>query len=338
MGSYLEEVGSLTNGLYSSGLSSLIDTWANELSYASLCQFIHIVTGCEQLSISGVQSYLLRRAASISSDWASKAQIDTTIEVVETIDVEDAAQPEVLVFMDDVGVKAQKPHKKIARTEADAKRLDTTTVLVESTIKGDFVPLTEGIDRLGQTIYPIPQAIADTLTQLHDTQLPLPIVAITDGARSIRLCLWAVFGSQVRIILDWYHLQLKIKNMMSMIAPTKADKALYIEELGALLWQGHVTKALDYLKALPRVKNKDAHSNLCTYLEKHAQEIINYERRKQQGKAIGSGRGEKLNDTIVAHRQKKKGMAWAITGSKALAVIKTYELQKNREINLKPAA
>lgn len=338
VGDYLSEVGGLTNGSYTAGFGELVETWANEVSYAALCRLIGAVTGEHQLTAAGVQSYLVRKAAAISAEWVAQAQPIAPISVVKTIAIYDAESTEVLLFMDDVGVKAQKPQKNIARTDNDAKRLDTTTVLVESRVKGDFIPLTEGINRAGQTIYPIAQAIIDTVTAQHDTRQPVSVVAITDGARTIRLTLFAVFGTAVCIILDWYHLRLKVKNLMSMIAPTKAHKEVYIKDLSTLLWHGQVADALAYLAELPAVKNDDARTTLCTYIEKHATEIINYDRRKEQGKTIGSGRGEKINDTIVAHRQKKKGMAWSLVGSKALAIIKTKELQKKRCDKLKNAA
>jgi hypothetical protein len=59
---------------------------------------------------------------------------------------------------------------------------------------------------------------------------------------------------------------------------------------------------------------------------KHHDEIINYQQRKKIGKPIGSGRGEKANDLIVAHRQKKKGMRWAKMGSRALAILRVEQL------------
>jgi hypothetical protein len=337
-GSYLEEVGGLTNGSYTEGFGALVESWSNELSYALVSRLIETVTGTAQLSKSGVKSYLVRKAAAISTSWVAQAAPIKVIEVVENIDIYDADSAEVLMFMDDVGVKAQKPQKNIARSDKDAKRLDTTTVLVESTTKGDFLALTEGIDAAGQTIYPIEQALFDAVVVLHGTSKPVPIVAITDGARTIRLSLLAVFGTSVRIILDWYHLRLKVKNLMSMIASNKADKELYIKDLSNLLWYGQVSDALTYLAALPRLKNEAVRVQLCTYIEKHAHEIINYDLRKKQNKTIGSGRGEKINDTIVARRQKKKGMSWSASGSKALAVIKTQELKLKRNQKLKNAA
>jgi hypothetical protein len=67
-------------------------------------------------------------------------------------------------------------------------------------------------------------------------------------------------------------------------------------------------------------------SELVSYLEKHACEIIDYERRAKAEKVIGSGRMEKAVDRAVGMGQKKKGMSWSETGSHALALLKIVEL------------
>ncbi|MEY4504576.1 MAG: hypothetical protein RL154_872 [Pseudomonadota bacterium] len=284
------------------------------------------LTDTEPLSASGIQSYVLRKAFSISKTWLSDSHQNIQhLAVVGDIDVLSPDSTEVILMMDDVGVKAQKPHKVIARQAEDAKRLDTTVILVQ-TPTGQYEYATSGIDKEGNTIYPVNQAIIDKVVDLHGIDKPLPIVAITDGARSIRNTLHLIFGMTVCIILDWYHLQHKVKNLMSMIATNKEDKILYINDLNSLLWNGEVDEAIIYLDDMRRVKNQAKHKELRDYLEKHKDEIINYSTRKANGKTIGSGRGEKGNDLIVAHRQKKKGMAWSRKGSSALAILKTYRL------------
>ena len=60
--------------------------------------------------------------------------------------------------------------------------------------------------------------------------------------------------------------------------------------------------------------------------EKHSSEIINYKRRSQTGKTIGSGRAEKGVDLTVGSRQKNKGMSWRPLGSRALSLLKVVEL------------
>jgi len=63
-----------------------------------------------------------------------------------------------------------------------------------------------------------------------------------------------------------------------------------------------------------------------TYLDKHQAEIIDYDRRKQAGKPIGSDRIEKAVDQVIGHRHKRKGMSWRPQGSRALALLKVLEL------------
>jgi hypothetical protein len=94
------------------------------------------------------------------------------------------------------------------------------------------------------------------------------------------------------------------------------------------LWDGKTTEALDYRAPIPTVKNQETFEELVGYRTKHQTEIMDYDQRPKAGKTIGRGRCEKATDGIVAHRQKKKGMAWSRSGSKALAILKTCPLNK----------
>ncbi len=323
---YLRLATGISSEHYSPCLQEVIEKWSDKLSYADVSTLLEELSGEQIVSPSGVKSYLLNKAAAISSGWVEAQEAMSPIAVVETIDVLDADSREVLLMIDDVGVKAQKPHKLVARCDSDAKRLDTTVILVQDP-EQRYHYATSGIDKQGKTVYCVEQAITDKVTKLHDTTQPLPIVAITDGARSIRNTLHAVFGLSVCIILDWYHLSHKVESLMSMIAVNKELKEQYVKELKELLWNGEVQKAIDYIDKM-RVKNPIKQKELRDYLEKHRAEIIPYQLRQSNGKTIGSGRGEKANDLIVAHRQKKKGMAWSKAGSSALAIIKTNRLNK----------
>lgn len=368
---------SLVNGLdspyFSDGVDKFMLNWVSCLGYQKLSDLLEQYTGHPILSDGGIKKYVLRKAVSISELWElgrdKTEEAVLKIAVQKDINVYDKEAGEVILMMDDVGVKAQKPHKKVARIKTDAKRIDTTVVLIsieeqsgkisqepaqtaekimildsddaiksDNAIKDDkkgkplYFPLTEGINKRGEVTYPIKLAIYYTLKQLYLAQNPdrqLPIVAITDGARSIRITLHELFGEDLFIILDWYHLRLKVKNLMSMIAVNKTLKELYIKDLGALLWRGKAAEALEYIAQITEVKNQDKLDELAGYIQKHQSEIIDYYTRQLAGKTIGSGRCEKANDIIVANRQKKKGMAWSRSGSKALAIVKTNQLQLN---------
>ena len=155
----------------------------------------------------------------------------------------------------------------------------------------------------------------------------LPIVAITDGAKDIRLRLWRVFGGQVTIILDWYHLNKKVWNLMSMIARNKIQKENAAKEVVGLLWEGLTDDAILYLQKM-EVKNQIKQTELIEYLQKHKVEIINYKKRKEAHKTIGSGRAEKGVDMVVAHRQKNKPIAWSENGSYALSTLRAEFLNR----------
>ncbi|MBV8885402.1 MAG: hypothetical protein JO235_15605 [Chroococcidiopsidaceae cyanobacterium CP_BM_RX_35] len=65
---------------------------------------------------------------------------------------------------------------------------------------------------------------AKVMQEYGDETRFLNIVAITDGARVIRNRLLAIFGVAVTVILDWYHLCKKLRQLMSMIAVNKSEK------------------------------------------------------------------------------------------------------------------
>lgn len=143
---------------------------------------------------------------------------------------------------------------------------------------------------------------------------------------SIRCRLESVFGKQVRVILDWYHLARKVRKLLGSIARNKAEKSEHLKFLFSHLWQGKAVAAIEYLQHQVKTKNHESLKELMTYLSKHQSEIINYQCRQQAEKPIGSGRVGKAVDLVVGHRQKKKGMSWTAKGSQALAVLKVAEL------------
>ena len=69
---YLTLYSGLSSGPYSSCLCDFIEDWSDDLSYAKTSKLLLQLTGTEVLSSSGVQSYLERRAESISKSWVAK--------------------------------------------------------------------------------------------------------------------------------------------------------------------------------------------------------------------------------------------------------------------------
>jgi len=113
---------------------------------------------------------------------------------------------------------------------------------------------------------------------------------------------------------------------MGMIAEDKDTKRHYLKEILPQLWCGQLSKVISYLQNQVRARSPDSLQELLTYLKKHDSEIIDYRRRQQAGKTIGSGRVEKGVNVVVGHRQKNKGMSWSERGSRALAILKVVEL------------
>ena len=110
-----------------------------------------------------------------------------------------------------------------------------------------------------------------------------------------------------------------------MVAHDKVEGERMEGRVLSLLWRGRDSEALSYLRSV-KARREEALSSLVLYLENHASEIIDYERRAKAGKTIGSGRMEKAVDLVVGIRQKDKGMSWSEAGSRALALLKVVEL------------
>jgi len=159
----------------------------------------------------------------------------------------------------------------------------------------------------------------------------LSVVALTDGAKTIRADLSALFGAGVRVVLDWYHLSKRVYQQLSMAAHSMPEREDWERQVLAWLWRGDVGRAEEFLAGVvPR--NGKALADLLGYLDKHREEIIDYKRRREAGKPIGSGRMEKCVDQVVGHRQKGKGMSWTKDGSRALALLKMAELNARQPL------
>jgi hypothetical protein len=204
--------------------------------------------------------------------------------------------------------------------------VNTDVVLLQKS-NGAFEYLSAGIDNAGNESVSLARIVQTRMIQEYGKeQDALNLVAITDGAKTIRLRLLEIFGVAVTVILDWYHLGKKLRELISMIARNKVEKSTHLRELFQHLWHGRVEEALKYLHSWVQPRNGEKLAELVGYLEKHRTEIIDYERRKQAGRTIGSGRVEKGVDQVIGHRQKQKGTSWRPKGSKALAILKILEL------------
>jgi len=234
--------------------------------------------------------------------------------------------PEIAV--DDVGVKKQKPHRQPhAKSDKERKRAWTTVADVRCgsaryTLTGDGVP----------TVLRLTSALL-TESHMHEANL----LFFTDGQRTLKDSIfdfWGVRGG-IRLILDWYHLQHKCRELGSLgLCGSIAAKKVHIEQLCRLLWYGLVDRAQAYIDALPpeAVRKPEVLETVKGYLERNRSHIPCYAARKRLGLRCSSNTVEKENDIVVATRQKHNGMGWSEDGSHALATLAA--VRRNGEAEL----
>jgi hypothetical protein len=155
---------------------------------------------------------------------------------------------------------------------------------------------------------------------------PGSLVFFTDGARDLRLAIEGMFSFlPFKIILDWYHLKKKCKDLLSMAINGKQAKSLLLIELLAWLWLGKVDRAVELLRTVKEdtIKNKKELENLINYFERNRSCIPCYALRQKLGLRVSSNLVEKANDLVVSNRQKHNGMSWSADGSTSLATLTT---------------
>jgi hypothetical protein len=312
------------------GLSELICYFSNRLSYRELSGLLERMVGKSPYKSRHLQNIVVRESQSVAEyNHQANTGIQLSLNFVSQVDIYDIKSKEVVYFDDGIGVKRQKEHrcKEGDSGSKSASTVQTDVVLIKSA-NDEYEYLTSAESPLcGLTLE---DKINITLSKNYDNK-DLPLVAITDGAQCIRCRLRRLFGKDVMIILDWYYsggepLTEKIRLYSSRLGLSKSIKESHITEMLRYLWNGQPINALIYSDVMIETKNVVILEELQQYILKHQDEICNYGYRKVIGKVIGSGKGEKANDQLVAHRQKKKGQSWSQKGSGALTVLKTLEI------------
>ena len=340
--SYFELTEQMRDSYVSHRLQEFSAYYSNRMSYPEVEHLVQRMTGERVLSDQAIWQIVQTKAIQVSEQL--KTQVQTTLiapvrlpALNPTVDVYEPSSAEVLLLEDGIQVKQQKaqrtrrnliePAEESCASEiAERSRVNTDVVLLQKSC-GSFEYISAPIDSNGAETASLASVVQTRLIQEYGTPaVPLNVVAISDGAKVIRLRLLEIFGKAIPVILDWYHLSKKLRDLMSMIACNKVEKSTHLRELFSHLWHGRVQAALEYLQTQVQPRNAQKQAELMGYLEKHCTEIIDYERRKQAGKTIGSGRMEKGVDQVIGHRQKRKGTSWRSKGSKALAILKILEL------------
>ena len=234
----------------------------------------------------------------------------------------------VNVCIDDVGTKRQK-----------ASRASTPTASTSSDSPKTVQHTIAAVEQRGRRYIWAGYGVVTTLRVLmallvHNGCLGYHLLFFTDGQRSLQDAIRRVFAwhPAVRLILDWYHLRKKCANQLSLAMTGREPRNAALKQVLHLLWYGLVDQAQTFLDNLDRaqVKNPNALKELRGYLERNRSGIPCYAVRKRLGLRNSSQLGEKMNDLVVAERQKRHGMSWSVAGSTALASLTA--LVKNGEV------
>ena len=191
------------------------------MSYEEVSQLLERMTGASSMSDQTICEMVIEKSCQVSA--AVKAQLAKEQErsqpgvlaINPQVDIYDPEVKEVLLFDDAILVKeqAETRQKKSSSTNEEVceKKESTpfvaTDVVLLQTPTNGFEYITETIDQDGETLVPFNTIVQSRILSHYPDPSPLNIVAITDGAKTIRTRLLSIFGGVVVLILDWYHLR-----------------------------------------------------------------------------------------------------------------------------------
>ena len=241
---------------------------------------------------------------------------------------EDPAQT-VNLSVDDVGVKQQKEQRLSKETvqasppESQRKYAHQTVIHIQQQ-QSCYVLNGVGWAKLFSVLIAF---------LLHNDLLKYNLMFFVDGQKTLHTFIQKTLAwfLPFQILLDWYHLEEKCKQQLSMALNGRQIRNEVLEGLMSLLWYGLLDSAIAYLSKLEpeMIKDREKLQQLLHYFERNRSFIPCYAVRKRLGLRNSSNTGEKYNDLLVSQRQKHNGMSWSETGSVALAAIKA--LCRNKE-------
>ena len=207
------------------------------------------------------------------------------------------------VDIDGVGVKKQQAY--VYTTVAHVQHEDASYVMVGAKVGG------------------VLRMILALL--LHNRLTAQGLIFLTDGQKTLQAAILRAFcwWGSLQLILDWYHLEKRCKEVLSLAMKGREIRNATLEKLRPLLWHGLTDQAIQFLRALDaqQVKNEEAREELIGYLTRCQPYIPCYAVRQKLGLRNSSQIGEKMNDLVVSQRQKKNGMSWSSEGSVGLAAL-----------------
>jgi len=290
-----------------------IDIWSDPFAEADAKEAV-------ETSVDGVGIQTLNELVSACglSDQSSMEMLKNPVGYEE-------AKEAVNISVDDVGAKKQKATRepKPHRPPDQKKRVYVQNTVIHVEQGGRFYILN------GYGVGCVLRLLLAFL--LHNELLGHTLVFFVDGHSLYSLVVqFFSWHHKVSVILDWYHLRKKCRELLSMALKGSKIRNAVLGKLMPLVWYGLVDQAIDYLSNIPedQIKNPDEVIHLMTYLGKNRPMIPVYAVRRELGLRNSSNRGEKANDLLVAARQKHNGMSWSKSGSVALASVTALKKHK----------
>lgn len=228
------------------------------------------------------------------------------------------------VCLDDVGVKRQKATRKGLSGPTQEHKYVHTTIAHIAHAGASYVISGHGVAAVLRWLLAF---------LLHNRLLSHNLIFFVDGQRTLYTAILRAFAwfKPVQLILDWYHLEERCKQQLSLALQGRTVRNAVLERLFPCLWRGCVNRAMAVLQGIEptNIKNQEALTDLMGYLTRNRPYLPCYAARKHLGLCNSSNRGEKANDLVVSDRQKHNGMSWSLYGSVALAAITA--LVRNQE-------
>jgi hypothetical protein len=221
--------------------------------------------------------------------------------------------------IDEIGVNIQTEMRPKDDNVKQNKRVENTVIHIEN-VKGKYILNWSNIKGALKLLVG---------SLLHNGLMWEQIVIFADGARAIHGAVQEMLGyARVKVIMDWYHLDKKCREYMSMVVKGREAKEELLGKMLEKLWFGDVDGAIAVLGGMEqeKVKNPEKLAELTEYFGRIRPNVPCYAMRKTLGLRNSSGPGEKANDLVVARRQKHNGMAWSDDGSFAFASVSAVSL------------
>jgi hypothetical protein len=236
---------------------------------------------------------------------------------------EDPAYIKANISLDDVLAKKQKESNRKKNAPSKEKFVKNTVAHLQNGEQATYLLNAACIEKI---LILVLAFLLENGLHTNGGQLTFFIDGAADlrsGIQSLFLGLWPF-----KIILDWFHLEKKCKERLSMAMKGKLIRNKVLAHITQLLWYGKVEAAIAYLQDLNKddIKNQDEIKRLIGYLERNRSFIPCYVLRQKLGLRVSSNQGEKANDLVVSSRQKHNGMSWSASGSNSLASVTTVHL------------